>query len=357
MIKTGFSVYLGTEIEKTAGIIKKAEKAGAEYVFTSLNISEEKTDKEKKLLKIIDMCSKNKLKLIVDINSMTKDIIDIKQENVYLRIDDGLTKEEILEVSKKQKIVLNASTVVEEDLKYFKENNADFSRILSLHNFYPKRFTGISRKYLKEQNLKYRKYGIKTMAFVKGDVLRGPVYEGLPTVEEHREKRFLTACLDLISLYTDIVLIGDIDICDEKWEEFKYLGKEIIPLRNFGNIMTGILFSDRQDSSEYVVRFTASGIGGSRKEFAKYITKILKESGITYESLKKNNEKNGELIKRGDILLSNSKYMRYEAELEIALRNLGKDDKRYIITEIKKEDLELLDYISILKKCMFIKSI
>ena len=48
MIKTGFSVYLGTEIEKTAGIIKKAEKAGAEYVFTSLNISEEKTDKEKK---------------------------------------------------------------------------------------------------------------------------------------------------------------------------------------------------------------------------------------------------------------------------------------------------------------------
>jgi len=74
-------------------------------------------------------------------------------ENVYLRIDDGFTVDEILNLSEKNKIVLNASTVTEEELEYMKLRNAKFFNMLSLHNFYPKRFTGISKKYLLEQIL------------------------------------------------------------------------------------------------------------------------------------------------------------------------------------------------------------
>ena len=49
--------------------------------------------------------------------------------------------------------------------------------------------------------------------------------------------------------------------------------------------------------------------------------------------------------------------MRYEGELEIALKNLGTDEKRCIISKVVEEDIELLDYISILKKFEFIKNI
>ena len=66
------------------------------------------------------------------------------------------------------------------------------------------------------------------MAFVKGDELRGPVYEGLPTVEEHRNMRLLTSCLDLLALSTDVILIGDVDLSDENWKEFGYFSKGII---------------------------------------------------------------------------------------------------------------------------------
>ena len=348
--ETGFSVYLSTGKEKNEKIIEKAVKAGLKYVFTSLNISEEKVDKQSELEKIIRLCTEHNLNLIVDINSTTKDIANLNSENVYLRIDDGFTVDEILNLSEKNKIVLNASTVTEEELEYMKLRNAKFFNMLSLHNFYPKKFTGISKKYLLEQNLKYKKYGIRTMAFVRGDELRGPVYEGLPTVEEHRNMRFLTSCLDLLSLSTDVILVGDINLSDEKWKEFGYLSKGAVPLRNEHDILTDKIFQDRRDFSEYVVRATAGGnIGETRKDFCEYIKEELAGYSIDIEKISADIP-----IKKGDILISNSKYLRYEGELEIALKNLGTDEKRCIISKIIEKDIELLDYISIVKKFEFI---
>ena len=350
--ETGFSVYLSTGKEKNGEIIRKAVKAGARYVFTSLNISEEQVDKQSELENTIRLCTEHNLNLIVDINGATKNIADINSENVYLRIDDGFTVDEILNLSGKNKVVLNASTVTEEELEYMKLKNANFSNMLSLHNFYPKRFTGISKKYLLEQNLKYKKYGIRTMAFVKGDELRGPVYEGLPTVEEHRNMRFLTSCLDLLALNTDVILIGDVDLSDENWKEFGYFSKGIIPLKNEHNILIDKVFQDRRDSSEYVVRAAAGGnIGETRKDFCEYIRKELAEDNIDIEKISPDVS-----IKKGDILISNSKYLRYEGELEIALKNLGIDKKRCIVSKIIEEDMELLDYISIVKQFEFVSN-
>ena len=349
-LETGFSVYLSTEKEKNEKIIEKAVKSGAKYVFTSLNISEEKVDKQSELEKIIRLCTEHNLNLIIDINSTTKDIANLNSENVYLRIDDGFTVDEILNLSEKNKIVLNASTVTEEELEYMKLRNAKFFNMLSLHNFYPKRFTGISKKYLLEQNLKYKKYGIGTMAFVKGDELRGPVYEGLPTVEEHRNMRFLTSCLDLLSLGTDVILVGDINLSDENWNEFGYFSKGIIPLKNEHDILTDKVFQDRRDSSEYVVRAAAGGnIGETRKNFCEYVRKELTGYSIDIEKISSVIP-----IKKGDILISNSKYLRYEGELEIALKNLGIDEKRCIVSKIIEKDMELLDYVNIVKKFEFI---
>ena len=188
------------------------------------------------------------------------------------------------------------------------------------------------------------------MAFVKGDELRGPVYEGLPTVEEHRNMRFLTSCLDLLALNTDVILIGDVDLSDENWKEFGYFSKGIIPLKNEHNILTDKVFQDRRDSSEYVVRAAAGGnLGETRKDFCEYIKKELAEDNIDIEKISSDIP-----IKKGDVLVSNSKYLRYEGELEIALKNLDTDQKRCIVSKITEEDMELLDYINIVKKFEFI---
>lgn len=346
---TGFSIYLSTDYEKNKRIITKAKLNGCKYVFTSLNIEEENLDNNEKVLDIIRLCEENELYLIIDINSFSKNKIHFNSDYVYLRIDDGFSLDEILEFSKKYKIVLNSSVLKESDLKYLKNKGIDFSKILSLHNFYPKRFTGISREYLLSQNMKYKKYGIKNMAFVKGDELRGPMYDGLPTIEEHRNTRFLESVLELFSLDTDIVLIGDIDISDNNWTEFLYVSKGIVTLRNNKNILKDIVFSNRADFSEYLIRNT-NYLGAGRKEFLTYISNELEKNNIFVNSFGPETRK----IKRGDILISNSGYKRYYGELEIALQDLGQDDKRNVIAEVIEEDIALLKYIKYFNKFIFI---
>ena len=345
-IKTGISLYLSTDIQKNIEVINKASMSGVKFAFTSLNILEENNiDKSDRLYKLIELCSSNDINLIVDINEYTNSNIFSNLKNVYLRIDDGYSLDEIYELSKKNKIVLNASTITKSDLKYLKNKGIDFNNVLALHNYYPKKYTGIGEKYFLEQNEKYNEFGIKTMAFVAGDLKRGPVFEGLPTLENTREKRFVTSVLKLICLKTDIVLVGDIDLSDKNWEYFKYIAKGIVPIRIIDNILNDTVFENRIDYSEYLIRSKIpKSIGKTRKEFKEYIQKNLKD-------LKK---ENGE-IKKGDILLSNEKYLRYEGELEIALKNLGLDEKRDIVSRVYDEDIELLDYISIITKFIFWK--
>ena len=345
-IKTGISLYLSTDIQKNIEVINKASMSGVKFAFTSLNILEENNiDKSDRLYKLIELCSSNDINLIVDINEYTNSNIFSNLKNVYLRIDDGYSLDEIYELSKKNMIVLNASTITKNDLKYLKNKGIDFNNVLALHNYYPKKYTGIGEKYFLEQNEKYNEFGIKTMAFVAGDLKRGPVFEGLPTLENTREKRFVTSVLKLISLKTDIVLVGDIDLSDKNWEYFKYISKGIVPIRTIDNVLNDTVFENRIDYSEYLIRSKIpKSIGKTRKEFKEYIQKNLKD-------VKK---ENGE-IKKGDILLSNEKYLRYEGELEIALKNLGLDEKRDIVSRVYDEDIELLDYISIITKFIFWK--
>ncbi|NYV27289.1 DUF871 family protein [Streptobacillus felis] len=338
-MRIGFSIYLSTELNKNKEIIVKAKKYGAEFVFTSLNVQEEDVDKGDQINEIIKLCLENDVKLIVDINENSKNMLKT-HEGVYYRIDDGYTLDEIIEFSKNNKVVLNSSVLKEKDLEYMKSKNVDFSNILSLHNFYPKKYTGISIDFLREQNKKYSKYGILNMAFVPGDEKRGPVFEGVPTVESHREKRILTSALELFDNYTDVVLVGDIDLNDENWEELNYLTKDIIPIKIEEKILVGNVFEDRRDSSEYIIR----NMVHNRKEFEKFIL----------ENVDTNNLVRGEEIKMGDVLISNHLYKRYSGELEIALKDLGLDEKRDRLTRVITNDLELLKYIGKFKKFIFI---
>ena len=62
-----------------------------------------------------------------------------------------------------------------------------------------------------EKNKLLRKYGIQVMAFICGDELkRFPMYEGLPSLEMHRDLSPLASCIDLMeNLEVDDVFIGD----------------------------------------------------------------------------------------------------------------------------------------------------
>lgn len=329
-IEFGISIYLSTNIEMNSEYLLKAKEVNSSFVFTTINMPEENDELKKDISKVVELCKKNKMKLIVDINANSKKYIK-DYENVYYRIDDGLSNDEIIALAKNNYVVLNSTTLDEEDLKYFKLKGVDFSKLYSLHNYYPKVYTGVSLKFLKKRNEIYKKYGLKTMAFIPGDLKRGPIFEGLPTVEEHRYMDILKASLELIANDTDVILLGDLNIKEENWERLKYLLKGIVPLRINKNILKNRIFENRKDYSNYVVRNIKRDV-------------ILD----TIVEIDKN-------IEKGDILVTDEKGLRYKGDLEIALKNLNKlNDGRRIVASVIDKDKGLLDYLSIINKFIFI---
>lgn len=329
-IEFGISIYLSTNIEMNSEYLLKAKEVNSSFVFTTINMPEENDELKKDISKVVELCKKNKMKLIVDVNANSKKYIK-DYENVYYRIDDGLSNDEIIALAKNNYVVLNSTTLDEEDLKYFKLKGVDFSKLYSLHNYYPKVYTGVSLKFLKKRNEIYKKYGLKTMAFIPGDLKRGPIFEGLPTVEEHRYMDILQASLELIANDTDVILLGDLNIKEENWERLKYLLKGIVPLRINKNILKNRIFENRKDYSNYVVRNIKRDV-------------ILD----TIVEIDKN-------IEKGDILVTDEKGLRYKGDLEIALKNLNKlNDGRRIVASVIDKDKGLLDYLSIINKFIFI---
>jgi hypothetical protein len=340
MYTFGISLYLGTGYEKNKEIIEKANKNNAKYAFTSLHIPEETVNNyEEEVKSLLNLCKLNNLNLIVDVGPRTLEKLgfnnfkDLRQTSItHLRLDYGFTNKEIVELSKDFNIVFNASTLSDKDINDLKGLNADFSRFLACHNFYPKPLTGLSLKKVNKINAKLKSFGITTMAFVPGDKdLRGPLHMGLPTVEEHRTGDLLFNVLQLIKdTETDIPMIGDIDITDETWVKLKELSEGYISLNAKIDekyaFVKNIIHHDRPDSSEYVIRSQES------REYS--------SQGKTIEvELAKER-------KKGSISIGNVNYLRYSGELEIARQDLELEPKINIIGEVNMDYIKYLDYIT-----------
>lgn len=333
MIKTGFSLYLGSGISKNTEVIKKSVEAGSKMVFTSLHIPEESVDNYSlEVKKLMDVCKEYKCDVMVDISNHTLDKLAMKNLNelkdwgfTHLRIDFGISIQEIAELSKEFYIVLNSSTILESELIELKKLGVDFNRFLACHNFYPKELTGISIEDALKRNLFLKQYGILTMAFVAGDKdLRGPIFAGLPTCEEHRFKPVELAILDVYQkTASDIICVGDIDISNRAYRQIRNINDGFIEVRvkmNEGyDYLNNSIHNDRVDSSEHFFRSVQS----RQKHFPTKPDNMMAR-------------------KVGDICISNSNYLRYEGELEIMKKDHPKDDRVNVVGYVIEEDIQLL---------------
>ena len=172
------------------------------------------------------------------------------------------------------------------------------------------------------------------MAFVPGNLtLRGPLFEGLPTVEDHRS-RMDEVAYNMLELSMeggcDVVLVGDVDIREKDWEAVKCISQGYVELR--ADLLPGYEFvrdqihHDRPDSSEYLFR--------------------SQESRLYQQVIEAEERENGVLVRKaGSISISNKKYLRYMGELEIARVDLPMDERLNVIGQIKEKDLKYLAYV------------
>ena len=315
--------------------------SGVEYAFTSLHIPEESgIDYHTEVQKILALCKEGNLKLIVDVGPETLEKLGVAKIDeleslgiTYIRLDYGFTAEETVRLSRKFHVVFNASTISDENLLEWKRAGADFSQFAACHNFYPKQFTALSIERVREINQRLKYHGFTTMAFVPGNQeLRGPLAEGLPTVEEHRKnkKDVIINMLELFTeAYSDIVLVGDVNVTDDVWHGIKCLNENYVELHasmdQKYDFVKDTIHHDRPDSSDYVIR---------SQESRNYKQQILPE--LTAGSRERG---------KGSISLSNEWYLRYMGELEIARTDLPMEERINIIGYVDKKDWKYLPHI------------
>jgi hypothetical protein len=350
MRRLGVSIYPNnSSIEEDKEYLNLASKYGFSRVFTNLISIEE--DKDRVLREFREIVSHGRdlgMEVIADVSPSVFRSLDIHYSDLKffknmglsgIRLDLGFTgnEESIMSFNPYDlKIEINMSSntkYLENIIAYLPNKN----NIIGCHNFYPHRYTGLSRKHFMKTTEIFKKHGIRTAAFVSSsDASFGPwpVNEGLPTLEEHRELSIETQAKDLFNtgLIDDVIIAN----CYASEEELKALGeidRNILTLKvelieelpdTEKNIILKELHFNRGDVSEYVIRSTQS-----RVKYRDYDFKLI-------------NPKN---IERGDILIDSSLYTHYAGELQIALKPMKNSGRTSVVGKVADEEMFLLDYI------------
>ncbi|MED0872802.1 DUF871 domain-containing protein [Bacillus mobilis] len=339
----GVSIYLSKErVKKQEEWLKVAKENGFSSIFTSLHIPEDDPNTYKELIQTLGkQALKYEMELMVDVSPKSLHHLGMTYENVGelvewgitgLRMDYGITPKEIARVSHKMQVALNASTITDSFWKELLSESIRVENVEAWHNFYPRPETALAKSFLQKQNEYLHECGIKTMVFIPGDgEKRGPLYEGLPTLEKHRYMRPLEAYLELVQeCGVDKVLIGDISGSLESVQEIASASSGIIPLRYKSFIcdkealkMIESVHTNRLDPARDVIRSVES-----REE-----QKVILQPMHTIAR------------KKGSITIDNKLYGRYAGEMQVVVHELPKDEKVNVVGMVVEEDLSLLPYV------------
>ncbi|WP_373836142.1 DUF871 domain-containing protein [Jeotgalibaca arthritidis] len=339
----GFSVFLNEAItDKTMAYVNQMHENGFKGIFTSIHIPEDDHSKYLgRLQKLGQLAKEKQLELVVDASGSALNHLNVGFGNLSsliemgitaIRIDYGISNQDVATISRQMGVALNASTISNRDIEELTHYGADFSKMEAWHNYYPRPETGLGKKDFCQQNDWLKKAGFKVMAFVAGDEkLRGPLYEGLPTLERHRYQHPLTSALELEKdCLVDKIYVGDPTIKEATIQQFSsYLLHDTISFHavslgdNEDIARTGGQHTNRMDAARDVIRSQEGRLRNANQTIAK-----------------------GTIMKRstGSITIDNDAYGRYRGEVQITKRNLPEDDRVNVVGRIAEDELFLLDY-------------
>lgn len=210
--------------------------------------------------------------------------------------------------------------------------------LIGCHNFYPHRYTGLSREHFLKCSEMFKQKGIRTAAFISSSAAGmgpWPVSEGLCTLEEHRGLPVEVQAKDLFNTgLIDDVIIANAFASEEELKALSRMDRNLLTLNV--ELVNGIpdverkivleeLHFNRGDVSEYMVRSTQSRVKYSSHHFQVF---------------------NPAPVKRGDILIDSSLYQRYAGELQIALKDMENSGKTNVVGRISEKEIYLIDHIS-----------
>ncbi|WP_462399530.1 DUF871 domain-containing protein [Lacticaseibacillus pantheris] len=335
----GFSVYLSRELDaETHEYIHQMAQTGYETVFTSLHIPEDDVNVLlTRLRQLTAWCQDEQMQVVADVSAdgferlgwSLQDYQTVSSTGLTgLRIDDGINMRDVALLSNHMLVALNASTLSEQDLTTLRMEQANFDNIEAWHNYYPRPETGLDRQWFLSKNQWLHQHGLKVMAFVPGDgQRRGPLFKGLPTLEEHRQIRPIWATVDLLNLDVDSVFVGDETVTEDTMKTIAaYVQTGIISLHVSGlpEKLQGTEWHNRPDVARDVIRLQEAR---TRQLLSTEPGEVAKSRPV------------------GSLTVDNSRYGRYAGEIQITRHDLPADKAVNVVGRVCQADRVALDLI------------
>ncbi|MEG0473540.1 MAG: MupG family TIM beta-alpha barrel fold protein [Solibacillus sp.] len=258
------------------------------------------------------------------------------QEEAFMSLDANNIKVELN--------MSNGTKYVETILSY--EANRD--NVIGCHNFYPRKYTALSRQHFLETSQLFKAQNIRTAAMISSQNGKfGPWEEtlhGLPTLEEHRHLPINVQAKDLWNTgLIDDLIIGNMFASEQELQALGQLNRQklelqVRPVTAITPIEETIVFDElhfnRGDVSQYMIRSTQSRVKFKQEDFPAH--KV-------------------EPLRFGDVTIDNNEDIRYKGELQIVLREMPNEGSTNIVGTIVEEEKFLLQHIKPWQSFSFVK--
>jgi hypothetical protein len=291
------------------------------------------------------------MEIISDISPATRKMLNMNELSLSslrmlglttLRLDDGFTPKDIASLSRskhKMRLQLNASTITGKMLQALIDAKVDFSSVEALHNYYPRTGTGLSEETLVRKTIMLHKAGMRVGAFVGSRTgRRGPLFEGLPTLEDHRDMDTYLAARHLVALGIDSVIIGDSMPSEDEIIALSKLKSDQVVIR-------AEMYTKDPVQRDLLLRTFTSRLDEARDAIRADESRRLVTGPIYPENT----------VERapGAITIDNEGYLRYMGELEIVRFGQNADRRINVAAKVIDSELFLLDYITPGRKFSF----
>lgn len=353
MKRLGISLYPRYEtLDKDKAYITLAAKYGVKRIFSCLISSSEHNtaDQIKDLYKQLTAhAHQYNMEFIVDVAPVVFEKLNILAYDMTyfheigvdgIRLDEGFNGHNEALMSYNPyglKIEINASLGTKY-LDYILSYKGNKENIITCHNFYPQKYTGLSYEHFKKCSEDIKKHDVPVAAFVSsqepGTYGPWPVNEGLCTLEEHR---FLPIDVQARHLFAtglvDDVIIANVYASEEELSRLAKINPNKLSFTidkevDLSEVEEKILYEHlhfvRGDMSEYMARST--------------MTRIT----FANESIPPKNTRD---LKRGDVVILNDQYGRYKGEMHIILKDMPNEGNKNVIGHIANNERMLLDFI------------
>ncbi len=346
-MQKGLSIYFD-DLEREKAYLKEASELGYTWLFTSFHLPEKGSyqKRRKAIQDVLSFAKKYQYQVIADINRKTLDEFSSSLTDLsvfkdlavdVLRIDYGFTLEEMLLLSQNKEglmIQLNASTLSKKDFFKLKKKGLNLKQVMMGHNFYPRKDSGLTWEQFHAKNAFFSAQGLPIMAFIPSDQYhRGPIFEGLPTVEKQRKQGLKQNYLEMLyGSEIDLAMVSEPLLSKEDLD----LGKDLaIPLAI--EFFPGV--------SEEEKRIVLSSVHVNREDFNGRL--IRSQTSRSYAQKGPKIEARASDCKRefGMVTMDNEAYLRYSGELQICLESFEADPRVNLIGKIAKESFAWLPFI------------